>query len=329
MPKVLIGLGLMAGLLLGGWPLLAQETGFELEQLPGVDTSPPDQPRGLEISPALFEKIVGANQTQTQTLHLRNITANPLPIRTLIRPLTPYEEELDLAQRDRFDASQWLKLNEAFFILSPGEIRAVHVEIEPPPDAGPGGHYASITFQPLVAVPGGTGSVAQNIPSVAAIAFITVPGAIQEQLEATRGIDVQAITDANPINLALELSNRGNIHALPIIELEVRTLDGRVVFASGIPSRLVLPNTARVFEAEWSKPPHVGVYKVAGQVRYGTPTQTFKLPNRYFTVVPWRPLVWMVPSAGFVIYFTLHGHKHWRAAWAVLRRKTPGLGPKA
>ena len=107
----------------------------------------------LAVSPHTFDLAVFPGESLTQKIKLANKSGVALPVVTKTTDFTASDEEGgiafdELSQDISFAARKWIKIENPDFILEPGETEIVNFKIEIPENAEPGGHYATILFEP-------------------------------------------------------------------------------------------------------------------------------------------------------------------------------------
>ncbi len=267
----------------------------------------------LGISPAITEWLAGPGQTLQKTVLVSNATKEPLPVSALVRPFQLQgADRLAPTAGGRYDASSWLTVENGDFILKPGETRKVGVVLAVPKDAPPGGHYATVYFRQLRPA-GSAGAQAQ----VGALAFITVKGEVVKKLE-SGGIKTQ--WSGGTLSITATLRNAGNVHIMPEGEFVILNWLGNEVGRVKLPQGMVLPQTARPYQASF-KLPGYGVYTVKPLLSYGD-NQPLDMPRATVWAVPWKLpfLIMLIVVAGwFGIYRIRHRWK--RAFFALTQRK--------
>ncbi|MCJ7829497.1 hypothetical protein MUP50_00185, partial [Patescibacteria group bacterium] len=144
-------------------PVLAQET--------------PNQ-SALGIAPAIIELVLDPGKRKETKVSVFNITNFPLPIKGHVKSFLP-ENSSDSSEI--FDASSWFKLEPSDFILQPRENKEIKIIVKPPLKAEPGGHYATIYFQPLLPVEVLSPQTAYLTARIGVLAFLIVKGEITEE----------------------------------------------------------------------------------------------------------------------------------------------------
>lgn len=277
----------------------------------------------LAVSPAIIENILTPGEPSSFTVEVRNITGFPLPIKSFVRGLTTEDHTSDLSQDEkaRLDASQWFAIEEPDFILQPNQSRTVKGVINTPADADPGGHYATIFFQPLVPAEALSPSTAYINARVGVLSFLIVKGDIDQGAEFKSGIQTSKLVRHGPIAFTFSVHNSGNVHLLPTGKVAIYDTFNKHVADLTIPPGVVLPNSSREYTMEWEGA-GPGKYRAELSIEYGADGQQLPKSSVGFWVVPWVGLLFSLIALGTGIFFVLKTRKRWQHAWQELR------GPK-
>lgn len=247
---------------------------------------------GLSIVPAINERVVAAGQLAVTTIRVTNLAKEPQAVTLEFRPLAPIDPVIDGQARVRYDASSWLSAEFTEFLLAPEESQEIDIRIEPPSDAGPGGHYASLVFKAINdPEPESEVSSTHITPEVISLLMLTVPGNIFELIEAEFH-SPSWFSQGRHRNFTIDLTNLGNVHILPTVNLSLRTTGGDEAAQFTLPPKLSIPGTATTLRQAWSDPPP-GIYKARYQITYGSPQKAVTAESGWFVVLPalWIQLV--------------------------------------
>jgi hypothetical protein len=247
----------------------------------------------LGVNPAIIEAISG-DQPVSKKITLYNLTNFPLPIKTLRESFSPKEKlEIPKEKLTLFDASSWIKLDEkdVDFILQPKEAREIKMTILSPLGASPGGHYASLVFQPMIPQESVSKDSVFVFARVAALLFIQKKGEIVENLS-VRKFDVNYYNQKLPIEITLQLKNSGNTHLRPVGKVMIQDNSGKkIIMNLPIPESIILPGTSKNYnvtiEESLAKKIGSGRYSIKAQVMYGTNNQIIQTKFKFFILFPW------------------------------------------
>lgn len=246
---------------------------------------PPTSRSALSVSPGIVDSALDPGTTFTIDISLANQSPRPVTIRASAGPLVP-EQEVDEAYRAAFDDSAWFTVNNPNFNLLAQERKKVGVTVTVPPDAEPGGHYATINFDSFHSEQTAADPLAVNA-RVGVVVLLSVTGDVRERASFVGPIRVDTFdTDTHPTEFALTLRNEGNVHVLPQGKLVVRNVFGRVVEELPLPPGTLLPGTDREYPVTWKHGLIAGIYTVEAEIIAGS--QGFELDGetKRFVVAP-------------------------------------------
>jgi hypothetical protein len=268
----------------------------------------------LAVTPSIVQRIVGPGGKNTFELQIINVTGQALPVHLSAEPLDGTQYQDDPVQK-------WLSFSEPDIILKPRRIYTEKVTVSPPPDAEPGGHYASIYITPLVPVDAISSMQTRQIVRVSVTAFVVVKGDIREQ-EMLRSFGADHyIQQSSPIDFSLRLKNTGNVHLLSHGKVYIYDGLGRQIEVINMPDTVVLPGTERTVHVSWDKPWLAGHYSARAEITYGTKHKVLKSAQTSFWVIPWLPIILTIIVAGFIIYIIRRTHRRWWRAIKALAGK--------
>lgn len=284
----------------------------------------PEAETGLVLRPAILDLPAEPGTTISATITLQNISDSAVSVEIGSQSLIPNDPEIDQTKRKDYDASTWMITSKDKLLLDEDEIRNVDVQFLVPDDAGPGGHYAMITFTTnSIAQQADSGSVVT--PSLTSLALITVSGDIQENIEASRP-DLPLFVFGDDQITSFDISNNGNVHVLPSATMRLYNRNDTLVDTQQINPQLILPNTTKDFVVHWSTNGRYGIYKTVIDINYGSPLQTISLEGGVTVMLPgvgtlimWIVLLMGVIGVLFIFIRKLYkkwrnryGHRHYR-----------------
>lgn len=274
----------------------------------------------LAVSPAILETVLTPGEPSGFSVEVRNITDFPLPIKSFVRNLTAESHTTDLSadEQARLDASKWFNVKDPDFILQPKQSRTVTGTVQTPMSADPGGHYATIFFQPLVPAEALSPATTYINARVGILAFLVVKGDEVQKLELKKGITTDTLVQEGPINFAFSLHNSGNTHLLPHGKIAIYDMFGKHVADIDTPAGVVLPGTTREYSVAWDGPPLPGNYRVDLLITYGPDTAALPKTSVSFWVIPWTGLIVGTVSLGVIILFIFKTKHRWYRAWNAL-----------
>lgn len=273
----------------------------------------------LGVSPAITELVLEPGQPKKFIVTVTNVTDTPLPIKA---SATSFQLQEEVADKDRaiFDASKWIQAAEPEFILYPRQQKAIGITVTPPTKAEPGGHYATVFFQPLVPTEAVKSNVAPIGSKVGVLALFVVKGAIREAARVS--LDVPLFSQHGPAGLRLHIENPGNVHFIPAGSVEIRNIWGGFVDTIPLPPTLILPKTTKTIPIKWDNKRRIGYYSAQAVIKYGTQQTLLTSGSRGFGIFPWLTLMIFFLSIGIVGFVLWYRWGRWRRALSALFGRT-------
>ena len=252
-----------------------------------VPQEKPAMQSALGVSPAILEAVLDEEPLKNQIV-VFNVTNVPLPIKGYARNFVS-SEEVSEEMKKVFDASAWLKLEPTDFILQPNKEQTVEVEITPPENAEPGGHYATIYFQPLI--PEEVLSKGNSIISsrIGVLAFLLVKGDMIEKAS-LENLYFDEFSQYGPSVISYAVKNEGNVHIVPAGGFKIIGIFGREMRID-LKNNVVLPGTSRNFEIQTAQKLFLpGRYKLITNINYGVEQKSLANKEYIFWVFPFIPI---------------------------------------
>lgn len=278
-----------------------------------------DVPVTLGVSPAISEILINRGQSVQRDLLVENKAATPVALRVHsenFEASDPYGAiTFNTDNTRQYASSSWIKLTNPGLILNPGQRTTLSLTISCPPDAEPGGHYATVFLEPVSAVATGDNSTIGVSQRVGALLFITVNGDNREQGNvlgaATNGsctsVECSFKTDGwrewGPVPFTFEFENTGNVHVKVDGIISVKDVLGRNAGEVEVAQKTVLPGSSRHFQITWPREILFGKYTATLTLTYGTLRRS-ETAHVSFWVIPWRTIavaVILLLSVGLVI----------------------------
>ncbi len=272
----------------------------------------------LSVSPAIIESSLELGKSAPFTLTVRNVTNSPLPVTSYVRAFTVQSAELEKTDQDRLDASKWFNIQDPDFILQPNQERTVKGKITPPPGVEPGGHYATVFFQPL-AREDATSSIAKITARVGVLSFLTVKGTVQESAKLTSNLETPKFIRPGPMDIKFKITNTGNVHIMPTGNIRISDWRGAVVATVDVPAGIILPNSTKEYSVPWTIPISLGRYSAELEVEYGKKNIKLDTEPASFWVMPVAEMVVGSITALTITLFIVKTHHRWSRAWRALK----------
>lgn len=305
-------------------PLLITALALSFLLFPASATA---QTTTFEITPALTQLDVDPGDQQVFEITIYNRSQTSQAIRTYTRNFSPkgIEGELTFADDNTmsYAAASWLHLSQTELVIPAQEQETITVQLIVPPQAEPGGKYASIMFEQVLQ--GGNSGLRDSQVQVAtrmsSLVFLTVSGDVVEagQVLAANpngqcsnvvcGLSAPSFVDKGPVNFQFIFSNTGNVHVRPRGYIRI-TQFGREVAKLTVDDRAVLPSSQRRFEVQWQRSLLAGPYQAELHLTYGSNNYTLT-ESANLWALPWQGVL-LVAILGLVAAGLLVSRKHFK-----------------
>jgi hypothetical protein len=252
------------------------------------DTNPVQT--SLSVGPSILEAVLDKGIATTKEVVLTNLSNLPQPIKTIKQSFTPKEKlEIDPKQLQIYDASSWITVSEADsdFILQPHQSKTIKLSLLQPDNASPGGHYATVIFQPLIPQELVSEGSVFVYTRVAVLVFLQTKGDISENLS-IQDVLHRNIYEYSPLGFDVVIKNSGNTHLAPTGKLNVyNDITNQLIASQDLQSSIVLPGTEKTFHFEVPVGEHIGKYSSEAEVKYGTEDQILHSGRKSFVIFPY------------------------------------------
>jgi hypothetical protein len=272
-----------------------------------VQDSPQTQ-TSLGVDPAILEIVLNSDTPTIKQVTLTNYSNLPQPIKTLKQSFTP-KEKLDLTGDELkiYDSSSWITIDDknTDFILQPHQSKKITITINQPANATPGGHYATIIFQPLIPQELVSQESIYVYARVAVLVFMQVKGDIVQDLDIT---NTNYATLSEPGNHAFDftIKNTGNTHIQPSGKLNIYdALSNQILASETIPSSIILPKTEKPLHFNINLPNQIGKYSAELVINYGSESVILQSGRKDFYIFPFGLVFLVLLPAGLLIFFVI------------------------
>lgn len=235
----------------------------------------------LSVSPAIIEMYADPETSKEVTITLFNKQSTAIPVTATIGEFTPNAGEQASYQRP-----DWIEVQPSEFILQPASTKQVTVRVNVPKDASPGGHYATIYFQPQqVREEGLTQETSYINARIGVLALITISGDVIENSSVNR-FKTNSFTANGPYEFSFEVHNTGNVHSIPKGTFYVKNLLGHSLYNKQVTPNLILPNSSKVITIPLENVKLIpGIYTAELNVFF-TNTQELVVKKQFVIVAP-------------------------------------------
>ncbi|MDP3964731.1 MAG: hypothetical protein Q8Q20_03715 [bacterium] len=212
--------------------------------------------QALTLIPPSFETSVDPGKTFDTQIKLYNEGQEALELYPEVVSFTA-EGETGRPTWDfeapREGVATWFEIQDGPVIIEPGERLVIPVQITPPADAEPGGHYATVFFGTEPPDISGSTGVAVGT-KLGSLFLLRVFGDVEEAGSISEfGYDGNESRNRLPVTFFTRFENTGNIHLRPEGNVTVKNLFGRAsaVLPLNPTNGATLPDTIRRYETVW------------------------------------------------------------------------------
>ena len=212
--------------------------------------------QGLTLIPPSLEISLIPGQTSNTIIKLYNETQDTLQLYTEARSFTAKGEtgqpDFDF-EAEPIGLSEWIEVEKGPIVLEPGERVEIPVTINPPSDADPGGHYATVFFS---SNPPDEGQVRISSKLGTLLLGRVAGDIIEDGLIAGFGlVEGKAMFNRLPIEFFARFQNTGNVHLRPTGAIAINSMFGKETGTVDVNAGkgATLPQTIRKYEAVWEK----------------------------------------------------------------------------
>lgn len=247
---------------------------------------------GTTISPPTFDLSANPGDVLDETIRVTNLSAETVTHTASVEDFKVEGTEGQVTVEDDAAAqvfSRWFGVAPDQITLAPQETQMVKFHLTVPVNAEPGGHFATILFQPKGAT-ATTSTGAQIVQRVGALILLKVSGAARENAEIVKFVPKSFVGSWDPVSmpnqpttlvakdehldqertrryfprgpLAFDVvfQNNGNVHVKPTGTVLIRTFWGRKIAEVPLDPRNVFPGGQRRITLLWTPRFLWGVY---------------------------------------------------------------------
>jgi len=273
--------------------------------LPSIVIAQQPETQTLTVSPTLFE--MRAEPGQAWTSELRVINANSYEITVYPEPVNfaPLGEDGrgDLipileAETGGLSLAEWITVPSEPVVIPPQQTATIPLQVNVPPNAAPGGHYAAV----LIGTKPPTGergaSQVQTAQFVTSLFFVRVAGDVREIADIREFVTNPSIVQRPEVELSLRFENTGNVHVQPQGDIKIFNMWGQERGLIPINHQThfgnVLPESIRKFTFTWKGNTalyDIGRYKAVATLGYGVDGKQFVTSTTYFWIIPYTTIL--------------------------------------
>ncbi len=271
----------------------------------------------LTVSPPSYELTGNPGDTISNVIKLTNTSDVEITFESSVEDFKVEGQEGSVIvggdDVDENAFSKWFSVSPSTVTLKPKEQKPINYTIKLPKDAQPGGHFASVLFNPK-SISSNSGTGAQILQKVGVLVLMTVSGNIDEKGTVTslntktfsgnwdtvlsadgktkiytaKNEDLskeskKGYFDEGPVAFDLVLKNEGNVFYKPIGTLTIYDLFGRKVEEITVPPRNVFPGGERRITVLFPTKNLWGIYYKANFTAiYGSKNQTLSAETSFW-----------------------------------------------
>jgi len=198
----------------------------------------------------------------------------------------------------RWSLSNWITLSDTKFTLAPKKSFTVDAYIQVPENALPGGHYASVYFQPTTFTTKNM-TMSEIATKLGSLINLRVSGPTVEKAFLKR-FWAPKFSEYGPVKIITEIENQGDYHIKPIGYIQITDIIGRLRSTLVLKNRNIFPLASRIYENEFPGQWHFGRYKAQLTVGYGETGQALS-GVIYFWIIPWKVCLIVILALAIII----------------------------
>ena len=281
---------------------------YYLLSIISINAQEPPNQSALGVSPAIMEEVLTPGKVLESKVTITNVTNFPLPIKGTVKN---FLTDFVIPDKDRgiFDASAWFKLEPADFILQPKENKEIKIIIAPPQNAEPGGHYATIYFQPLIPREVLSPQTTYLAARVGVLSLLIMKGDIVEKaslgnlsvLSSKKIFKTVNFQESGRIKMEISFKNEGNVHLMPAGEVEIFNSSGKLLQKLPFPENLILPKTEKIYSLDWPIKKIFGKFTLNVNFSYGSEQIKVKSEKISVIIFPFIPVLGITILLTFII----------------------------
>lgn len=248
---------------------------------------------GYQISPPVTSLSLDRGTSTRQTIKVTNLTDVQLTLQVDKRNFVAKGEEGEVELVDNanplYSLAPYFTLSQPTITIPPRGTSQLQYVLSVPINAEPGGRYGSVTFNTIAAkLPNGQ-SGASVRQELAALVFLRINGASNEQLKIASFTAGKDLAEYGPINFMTRIQNLGNVHEKPTGEIVVKNMLGLTTAKVKLDEKNVIPGAIRKIGSTLNKKYLFGTYTATLTLHNGD-LQTLSAKTS-FTVIPYKLIV--------------------------------------
>jgi hypothetical protein len=275
---------------------------------------------GYQISPPVTTLSLDPGTSTRQTIKVTNLTDKQLTLQLDKRNFVAKGEEGEVELVDNanplYSLAPYFTLSQPTVTVPPRGTSQVQYVLSIPKDAEPGGRYGSVTFNTIAEkLPNGqSGASVQQ--ELAALIFLRINGAANEQLKIASFTTAKSFAEYGPVNFTTRIQNLGNVHEKPTGQIVVKNMFGFTTAKVSMDEKNVIPGAIRKINTTLNKKYLFGTYNATLTLQNGT-IQTLTAKTS-FTIIPYKLLGIILLIIFFLAVILTKGRKRIGRAVSIL-----------
>jgi len=257
----------------------------------------------LGVSPTIVEEVLTPGETNVRRVNIFNLTNRSIPIKSQVRDFVgTSDDEIDLDES--ISSKEWINVEPADFILEPQSSQEVVLTITPPINAAPGGHYASVFFNPVLPADFGLNKSPKVLTRVAVQQLYLVRGEMVEKMELGWFATKDDINFGSHLIFETNYSNNGNVHIVPRGKIFVENIFSKKNTEIDLENKVILPKSSRKIIKEVDSGLSMGKYRAKMTTYYGTEQKKLESEWYEFWILPiwWQIVLTLVLGITMIIF---------------------------
>lgn len=248
--------------------------------------------RSITVSPPTIEYSLSPGEAFEGILKVINRGSNPLAFKITVRDYvvsdnagTPKILPADFLS-NKYSAASWIGVDPTTFTVSPGSYQEIDFFIQVPKDARPGGHYASVLYEPINLI-SFKGSGAGIVTQIGTLFYLHVKGQIEENARVIK-FETSGFQEYGHVGLSTEILNTSDLHIKPRGKITLTNMLGQRVETQDIEEHNIFPEKTFLYKNKLGKRFMFGRYKASLLATYGLDNNKPLLVTTSFIVFPWK-----------------------------------------
>ena len=276
--------------------------------------------QGYQISPPVTTLALDPGTSTRQTIKITNLTDQQLTLQlgkqNFVAKGEEGEVELTGDNAPLYSLAPYFNLVEPTVTVPPRGTSQIQYTLSVPAGAEPGGRYGSVTFNTIASkLPSGQ-SGASVRQELAALIFLRINGATNEQLKILNFAPAQTFAEYGPVKFETRVQNLGSVHERPTGTIVVKNMLGMTTATVNLDEKNVIPAAVRRIESTLNKKLLFGRYTAELTLKNGA-IQTLTAKTS-FTVIPYKLLIAIIVTLLVLTFIVRRGRKRFARAARIL-----------